>query len=108
MSDVKLERKESVSRAEAADLLAMLARAFMAGGHTELPFGPGTVTLHIPDGVRVEFEVEVEDDEVELEVEFSWPLNGSGQHATAGAVPAARDTDRSGNGRPPGKKPRSK
>jgi amphi-Trp domain-containing protein len=107
MSDVKLERKELVSRAEAADLLATLARAFTAGGHTELPFGPGIVTLHIPDSVRAEFEVEVEGDEIELEIEFKWSL---AQHAPGSpAAAAGQDHEHNGrNGRPPGKKPRSK
>jgi amphi-Trp domain-containing protein len=72
MSDVKLERKESVSRDEAAEWLSLLSRAFTQGGHVELPFGAGTVSLHIPNHVRAEFEVEVDSDEVEVEVEFKW------------------------------------
>jgi len=68
MSDVKVERKESVSRQDAADWLELLAKAFAEGGHVELPFGPGSVSLNVPDRVRAEFEVEVEGDEVELEV----------------------------------------
>lgn len=75
MSDVKLERKESVSHSEAAEWLSLLSRAFTQGGHADLPFGPGTsVSLHIPDHVRAEFEVEVEGDEVEIEVEFKWSM----------------------------------
>lgn len=107
MSDVKLERKESVSRAEAADMLAMLARAFTTGGHTELPFGPGTVTLHIPDSVRTEFEVEVEGDEIEIEVEIKWPVSGP-EHAPERSAATAVPDRSAGNGRAPGKKPRSK
>jgi amphi-Trp domain-containing protein len=72
MSEVKLERKESVSHSEAAEWLSLLSRAFTQGGHVDVPFGPGTVSLHIPDRVRAEFEVEVEGDEVEIEVEFKW------------------------------------
>jgi amphi-Trp domain-containing protein len=64
----------------------------------ELPFGPGTVSLHVPDRVRAEFEVEVEGDEIELEVEFKWstaqpaavPIQEAG---TAPSVPS-----RHGNG----------
>ena len=66
MSDVKLERKESVSRQDAAEWLKLLAEAFARGSHVELPFGPGSVSLHVPDRVRAEFEVEVEGDEVEI------------------------------------------
>src|SRR5258708_5562781 len=60
MSDVKVERKESVSRQSAADWLELLAKAFAEGGHVELRFGPDVVSLHVPDRVRAEFEVEVE------------------------------------------------
>jgi amphi-Trp domain-containing protein len=72
MSDVKVERKESVSRDEAASWLLLLSEAFIAGGHGEFPFGPGTLSLHIPDRVRAELEVEVEGNEVEVELEFKW------------------------------------
>jgi amphi-Trp domain-containing protein len=82
MSDVKLERKESVSHSEAAEWLSLLSQAFTQGGHVDLPFGPGTVSLHIPDHVRAEFEVEVEGDEVEIEVEFKWSM----AHREAGSA----------------------
>jgi amphi-Trp domain-containing protein len=74
MSDVKVEHKESLSRDDAAAWLSLLARAFTAGDHAELPFGPSSVSLHIPDRVRAELEVEVEGGEVEVEVEFKWSM----------------------------------
>jgi amphi-Trp domain-containing protein len=74
MSDVKVERKESVSRDEAATWLLLLSKAFITGENGEFPFGPGTVSLHIPDRVRAELEVEVEGDEVEVELEFKWTM----------------------------------
>jgi amphi-Trp domain-containing protein len=72
MSDVKLERKKTLSRHEAAVWLSALAKAFEAGGHATLPVGDATVELHIPDHVQAEFEVEVDGDEVEVELEFTW------------------------------------
>jgi amphi-Trp domain-containing protein len=98
MSDVKVERKESLSRDEAAMLLSLLSKAFTAGDHAELPFGPSSVSLHIPDRVRAELEIEVEGDEVEVEVEFKWSMT---EHEVAPAMaemplPAARA--RQGNG----------
>ena len=69
---MKLERKESFSRDEAAEWLSLLSRAFTQGGHVEFPFGGGTVSLHVPDHVRAEFEVKVESGEVEVELEFKW------------------------------------
>src|SRR5215472_9271845 len=89
MSDVKVERKESLSRDEAATLLSLLSKAFTAGDHAELPFGTSSVSLHIPDRVRAE---------VEVEVEFKWSMV---EHEAASAMedmalPPARA--RRGNG----------
>jgi amphi-Trp domain-containing protein len=90
MSDVKLERKESVSNDEAAEWLSLLSRAFTQGGKVDLPFGPGTaVTFHIPDHVHAEFEVEVEGDEVEIEVEFKWSTSHHPAESAAGNGAAA-------------------
>jgi amphi-Trp domain-containing protein len=108
MSDVKVERKESLSRDEAATLLSVLSKAFTAGDHAELPFGPSSVSLHIPDRVRAELEVEVEGDEVEVEVEFKWSMV---EHEAASAIeevapPPARA--RQGNGaRRPARSPKA-
>ena len=98
MSDVKIERKESLSRDDAAQLLALLSKAFTAGDHAELPFGPSEVSLHIPDRVRAELEVEVEGDEVEVEVEFKWSMV---EHETGSAMEdmaASPASARQGNG----------
>jgi amphi-Trp domain-containing protein len=89
MSDVKLELKESVSRDEAASWLLLLSKAFIGGENGEFPFGPGTVSLHIPERVRAELEVEVEGDEVEVELEFKWTM------ARREAAPARDGADRS-------------
>lgn len=72
MADVKLERKESLSREEAAQWLSVLAKAFARGGEVTLPLGTATVELDLPDRVRAEFEVKVDGDEVEIELEFTW------------------------------------
>lgn len=72
MADVKLERKESLSREEAAQWLSVLSKAFARGGEVTLPVGVATVELHLPDRVRAEFEVKVDGDEVEIELEFTW------------------------------------
>ena len=98
MSDVKVERKESVSREDAAEWLTLLSAAFAKGKHVELPFGPGSVTLHVPDMVRAEFEVEVEGDEVELEVEFKWSMARPASAPTEEAATAPRANPRPRNG----------
>ncbi|GAA2017663.1 hypothetical protein GCM10009740_01470 [Terrabacter terrae] len=72
MADVKLERKEPLSREEAAQWLSVLSKAFARGGDVKLPLGADTVELRLPDRVHAEFEVEVSGDEVEVEVEFTW------------------------------------
>ena len=98
MSDVKVERKESLSRDEAAQWLALLAKAFAAGDHADLPFGPSSVSLHIPDLMRAELEVEVEGDEVEVEIEFKWSM--AERHAAAAAPLAAKPQQGNGTRKP--------
>jgi amphi-Trp domain-containing protein len=74
MADVKVERKESISREDAARWLSQLSQVFADGHDGELPFGPNTVSVDIPDRVRAELEVEVEGNEVEVEIEFKWQI----------------------------------
>jgi amphi-Trp domain-containing protein len=87
MADVKLERKETLSRQEAAQWLSVLSKAFARGGDVTLPLGAGTVELRLPERVRAEFEVEVTGDEVEIELEFTWSTAGS----PGGDEPSVRD-----------------
>jgi len=99
MKDLKFEQKRSLSRLEAADQLTALAAALREGGDAELEFGPGTLSLRIPDDLRSEVEVEIGEGEIELEIEFKWP--------TAGRKSAPAKTGRSGtstNGRSKGAK----
>lgn len=98
MSDVKIERKESLSRDEAAQLLSLLSKAFTAGDHAELPFGPSEVSLHIPDRVRTELEVEVKGDEVEVEVEFKWSMVEHETRSAMGDTASSPTRARQGNG----------
>jgi amphi-Trp domain-containing protein len=109
MADVKLERKESVSRDEAAIWLSQLSKAFTKGEDAELPFGPGTVSLQIPDQIRAELEVEVDGDEVEVEVEFKWslaePAASSALQANGAAQPRSRQA---GGSKAAARSPRSR
>jgi len=75
MADVEFEQSQSLSRADAAKLLASLSEAL--GGdeeHAHLRLGDSTVTVRVPEQVRAEIEIEVERDELELEIELSWSL----------------------------------
>jgi len=101
VSDVKVERKESVSREDAARWLELVARAFAEGSDVELPFGAGEVSLRVPDQVRAEFEVEVDGTEVEIELEFKWSTARPGAAHGQDAKQAAKDLPRrpSGKGR---------
>lgn len=79
MTDVKVERRQALSREDAAVWLHALSEAFRRGGEVELPIGAGgTVGLHLPDRVHAEFEVEVDGDQVEVEVEFKWSTSKAG------------------------------
>ncbi|WP_327180859.1 amphi-Trp domain-containing protein [Streptomyces sp. NBC_01334] len=95
MKDLKFEQKRSLSRLEAADQLTALAAALREGGDVELEFGPGTLSLRIPDDLRTEIEVEVGDGEIELEFEFKWPTAPPrAATATKGATATKEATSR--------------
>ncbi|MFB7618273.1 amphi-Trp domain-containing protein [Kitasatospora sp. NPDC056181] len=78
MKDLKFEQKKSLSRLEAADLLSAIADALRHGDGAKLDFGPGTVSLRIPEELRSEIEIEVGDGQLELEVELKWPVPSAG------------------------------
>jgi amphi-Trp domain-containing protein len=72
VSDMELERKESLSRVEAAKRLATFAEALAAGEKVELDLGGTSLSLHVAEDVRMEFEVSVKGDEIEVEMELKW------------------------------------
>ena len=78
MADLEFERKESLSREQAAAWLAELSQAFARGGNVTLPLGPGSVGFHLPDDVQAELEIEVDGEEMQVEIEFSWSRRPAG------------------------------
>jgi amphi-Trp domain-containing protein len=81
MSDLELKRKESLTKAEVAKRLSAFAQALAAGGDVELEMGDTSMSLRVPDDVRVEFEVEVDGDEIEIEIELKWSTGSTGERA---------------------------
>ena len=72
MSDVKVEHKVVMTRAEVAQWVADVGKALSGDGTVSLRLGESAVELKIPDHVRFEAELEVDGDEVELEIELKW------------------------------------
>ena len=72
MSDVKVEHKVVMSRAELAQWIADVGKALSGEGTVSIRLDDSTVELEVPDRVRFEAEVEVDGDEVELELELKW------------------------------------
>jgi amphi-Trp domain-containing protein len=72
MSGLKVEQKQSLSRAEAAKLVADLAEGLKGGGEVTLKLGGGTVELTVGSQVRCELEVEADGEKFELELELKW------------------------------------
>jgi amphi-Trp domain-containing protein len=68
VSDLEIERKESLSRQEAAKRLMVIAEAVAGGEEVELDLGGTSLSLRVADDVRIEVEVEVDGDEYELEL----------------------------------------
>ena len=85
MSDVKVERKVTMTRQEAAEWVADLARQLQGKGRVTIRLADSTVEMDVPEQLRFEAEVEVDDDEVELEVELKW--------STSGAAPGTAHAD---------------
>jgi amphi-Trp domain-containing protein len=80
MSDLELKRKESLTKAEVAKRLSAFAKALADGDDVELEMGGTSMSLRVPDDVRVEFEVEVDGDEIEIEIELKWSTSSAADH----------------------------
>ena len=81
MSDLELKRKESLTKAEVAKRLSAFAQALASGDDVELEIGDTSMSLRVPDDVRVEFEVEVDGDEFEVEIELKWSTSSAAGRA---------------------------
>ena len=81
MSDLELKRKESLTKAEVAKRLSAFAKALAGGDDVELEMGGTSMSLRVPDDVRVEFEVEVDGDEIEVEIELKWSTSSAADRA---------------------------
>ncbi len=82
MSDVKVEHKVTLTRAEVAKWIADVGEALSGEGTASLVLAESTVELKIPDHVRFEAELEVDGDEVELEIELKWSTARTATKAT--------------------------
>jgi amphi-Trp domain-containing protein len=78
MSDVKVEHKVVMTRAELAEWIAEVGKALSGDGTVSLRLADTTVDLKVPDQVRFEAELEVDGDEVELELELKWSTARTG------------------------------
>ena len=81
MSDLELKRKESLTKAEVAKRLSAFAKALAGGDDVELEMGNTSMSVRVPDDVRVEFEVEVDGDEIEIEIELKWSTSSAAGRA---------------------------
>jgi amphi-Trp domain-containing protein len=72
MDIFEAEQKETVTRAEVARRLRILAD--MLDRHNDLEFDRAGMhfTVKVPDEVQLKVELEVESDERELEIELKW------------------------------------
>jgi amphi-Trp domain-containing protein len=72
MADLEIERKERVTRAQAAKMLSALADALAGGAEAEFDLGGTSLTVRVADDLRMEVEVEVDGTEIEMEIELKW------------------------------------
>ena len=81
MSDVKIEHKTGMTRAEVAEWIADVGKALSGEGSVSVRLADTTVDVRVPERVRLEAELEVDGDEVELEIELKWSTTRSGAKA---------------------------
>jgi len=72
MDIFEVERKEILSREEAAARLRRIAD--MLSQHNDLEFDRNGMhfTVHVPDEVQLKLELEIESDEREFEIGLKW------------------------------------
>ena len=72
MDIFEVKQKETVTRAEVARRLRILAD--MLDRHNDLEFDRAGMhfTVNVPNEVKLKVELEVESDERELEIELTW------------------------------------
>jgi len=72
MDIFEVERKERVTREQAAARLRELADMLARHNDVEFERGGMRFTVHVPDEVELKVEIEIESDERELEIELTW------------------------------------
>ncbi len=82
MANLKFEKKERLSREDAAALLSDIAKSLASDGEFKLERSGEELKLDVADEVRVEFEVEIDGEETELELELKW-FSGKASRAQA-------------------------
>src|SRR3712207_4082107 len=73
---VKVQQKQSLSRQDAARLIAGLAEGLGNNGKVTVRLGNSTLELSVTDQVDWELELEVDGGEIELELELKWSKSG--------------------------------
>ncbi len=72
MDIIKIEKKQVLSREEAAQQLRDIADELASGNGIQMERDGLRVTVKVPDEVTLEIEVEIEQDEREFEITLSW------------------------------------
>jgi amphi-Trp domain-containing protein len=93
VSDLQLKRKESLPKAEVAKRLSAFAEALAGGDDVELEMGGTSMSMRVPDDVRIEFEVEVDGDEIEIEIELTWSTSAAARAKSAPEVAEESDAE---------------
>lgn len=73
MDSFEVEKRDRVTRAEAATRLRRIAN-LLSGEDEEVEFERGGMKfkLAVPDEVEMKLEIELDDEESELEIELKW------------------------------------
>jgi amphi-Trp domain-containing protein len=72
MEILEIEKKETMSREEAAARLRTFADNLARNNDIEFERNGMQIKVHVPDEIHVKVELELETDERELEIELTW------------------------------------
>ena len=72
MTKMKFEKKERLTRKEAAAWLSSIAESLNSDGDLDMARDGESITLSMASHVRFEFEIEIDGEESEIEIELKW------------------------------------
>lgn len=98
MTKLKFEKKERLTRKDAAARLSAIAESLSSDGDLDMARDGESIKMSMASHVRYEFEVEIDGEESEIEIELKWQNSAE---PTTQAKPTTRRGATSPKQKPP-------